>query len=200
MPTLKKSKPEADVDSLAPSVEFEAAKSHWNEISAKHVELVDRTDGMRLAISFALHGIDKHTPAHLREKAKPYMRTADRRPVKFAEEIEDAETELADFKPKLGVENEAWQAALRRETDRLGATLQPRHREAVVSIGAALEALSQAILAERQVRADLARLAPLPTSANLPDLSSTLQVGCLGDWDSPAWNWRRRCHQIGVFK
>ena len=187
--------------STEPAVsEFEAAEARWKECRDKDRDLIEREEGLKLALtSSSSSGIDNRTPQHLRDRAEQIVQGV-RRPQELNSLLEHVHDEIADFKPKLGAENEAWQGAQQRETNRFGALLQPRHREAVVSIGAALEALSQAILSERQVRAELVRLAPLPTSANLPDLSSTLQVGCLGDWDSPAWNWRRRCHQIGVFK
>ena len=201
MRTARKASPETDVDPLAPSAEFLAATARWSEASAKHAELIDAIDGRKLALSLALHPEDAdRVPAHLREKAEPYRRVAQRRRDRVISDLADAEIELAEYKPTFQAEHEAYQAALRHETNRLSAILQPQHREAVVAIGAALEQLSRAIVAEREVRADLARIAPLPTSANLPDLSGDLQVGCLGDWQSPAWEWRRRCHQIGVFK
>jgi hypothetical protein len=128
------------------------------------------------------------------------MRDAEKRPERLATTEADTLERLEVMEKNLDDESQAIAAARRRETDRLALELQPRHREACHEIGRALEALSLATVAEREARDELRRRAPLRESKYLPDMSSDLLVGCLGDRESPAWRWRRTAHKVGIYK
>ena len=178
--------------------DFDAAEARWKEVRDKDRELTERHEAMRLALSLTFDGSGKRAPEHLREKAKPFLKLAAKRRGKLTDQIADVEDEIDDFKPKLMVENELWQAARRRETNRLAGDLQPRHKVAVKSIATALEALSIAIEEETTTRAALARVAPEPESALLPNCSHDLLVGTLTDWNSPASAWARRMRKLQI--
>ncbi len=193
--TMTKPKPEP----AAPS--FETAAARWREIDAKHRALLDRREGMALAQSLTFNGDNTRTPQHLRDKAKPYLKLASRRPLKLDEQRADIADEIDEFTPVYQAAHENWQAARRRETNRLASEIQPRHQEAVSAIAKALEALSVAIDDEIATRTELAQVgAPEHESALLPDCSGDLLVGSLADWNSPASAWAREMRKIGILR
>ena len=187
-------------DPLAPSAEYLAAVAHYREISERHAELFNAESGMRLARSMAASGDNKRVPEKLRATAHPYIKLARKRPEKISENLLDVQDELAEFLPIFFAETEAIAAAKRRETNRLAGLLQPRHRAAVREMASALEQLSRATEAEREVRAELARRAPLPTSPNLPDLSGELLLGCMFEHDGRLWSWARHIRKLGILQ
>ena len=125
-----------------PVPDFETARARWTEFRDKDRDLTDRHEGVKLALTFAKGGVGNLTPQHLRDKAEPYLKLAKRRPRMLAAQLDDLLDEIEDFKPKLGVEHELYQAARRRETNRLAGELQPRHRAAIKAMAKALESLS----------------------------------------------------------
>ena len=181
----------------APSAEFESARERWSELSATHAKLSGAIEGMRSARS--LVGANA-VPEVLKEQVAPYAQLARQRPRKLNEMIADAESDLAEFLPQYFTGKEEFDAACSRETNRISLALQPRHRAAVKAMATAVEMLSQAIADEREVRAELRRIAPTGTSANLPNVSDCLAIGTLDDWRAPAAEWRRLVHRIGVLK
>ncbi len=178
--------------------DFEAAKARWAEVDAKRSALVERHDGMELALNYARNGVDKRVPKEIRAKAGPHNNLANRNPQKLAGEIDDVAYEIADSNAEYGAERERWQAASRDETARIAQELQPRHRAAVQKIAGALEDLSRAMEAETGVRAELTRTAPEATSAYLPDCSSFLNFASLAVWQTPASQWARHMRKMEI--
>ena len=179
--------------------EFEAAAARWNEIRGTRNALLDKIASCRLAISMANNpGDNGNVPDPLRAKAEPYLRDARKWPEKLREIIGETELELENINKTYSDENDLWEAARRRETNRLALALQPKHRAAVRRMADAIEALSAAIADERECRAELRRIAPLPESPNLPDLSSDLLVGCVSEYNAPAWHWARRIRKMNI--
>lgn len=187
-------------DPLAPSPEFTQALQRWRAVSEKRTELLDRVDGLKFAISVGQSSESPDMPDNLRVKAEPFLATAHKRPQRAQAALEDAEDEFSNFLPKYFAESDAFKAAQRRETNRIAMLLQPRHREAVMAMVAAVEDLSRAIAAEREVRQELRERAPLPESATLPDFSSELGLGCIYEPGGIAWRWVRRLRKIGLIK
>ena len=178
--------------------DFVAAQGRWNEIRATDRELMARHEAMRLALLFTANQDISRVSKDQLDKAQPYMNLANRRPEKLQDDLGDVADEIAVFKPKLGVEHELWQAARRRETNRLAGELQPRHQAAVKGIAKALETLSLAIEQETTTRKELARVAPERESALLPNCSDDLVVGTLADFNSPASAWAKRMRRLKI--
>ena len=128
-------------DDVPELTEFEAAKARWSEASATHAELLGRVEAMRLARDQASADATPEKtgdmPAALIEKAKPFARLAHRRPVRAADNLAAAEVELEEFNPAYQDAKLSWAGAMRRETNRIAASLQPRQRAAVKKIAAA---------------------------------------------------------------
>ena len=201
MPKLKRKTDENTVDAMAPSAEFLEAKARWTEISAKHQELVEKRDALGLALSLAASPENaRRVSDAVRQFAHPYKKLAERRRSKAIAEREDTVYALDEMTPAHSAEAEIWAAVRQRETNRLGCLLQPRHRAAVKAMAAAMEALSRATADECDVRDELRRLAPLPISPNLPDLSSDLCLGQMADWGGVAWTWARRLRTLGILE
>ena len=109
-------KPKTAKATEPPLSEFEIAKARWTEIDGKHKALVEREEGIKLAMSFARSAPQERTPKHIRDKAEPFMELARRRPKKLLAQLEDVLIEIEDFGPKHSDELEIWQEARRRET------------------------------------------------------------------------------------
>jgi hypothetical protein len=79
--------------------------------------------------------------------------------------------------------------------------LQPKHRAAVKQLAAAVEALSAAITAEREVRDEMqASGLAANGSGYLSDCSSQLGTGTLDEWSSRASAWARDMRRLGVLR
>ncbi len=181
-----------------PVPDFAAAKARWTEVDTEFRNMIERQEAMRLAISFTSGQSTKQVPQHLFDKAKPFMRLGRRRREKLIDQLADLEDEIDDSRPKVQIERELWAAARRRETNRLAGELQPRHRAAVLAIAKAVEALSRAMTEETDIRAELARTAPEPSSAYLPNCIEELVIGTFVDWHSPASAWARRMRKLNI--
>ena len=180
--------------------DFATAKARWAEIDAKHRDLIERRDGIQLALSFSKSGLDKRTPEALVAKARPFLDQARGRPRTLARQLTKLEDEIEDLTTKVQVELELWQAARRQETGRIARDLQPRHRAAIKEIAKAVEALSRAMTEELDTRAELARTAPEQTSAYLPNCIGGLVIGTLVDWNSPASEWARAMRELKILE
>lgn len=181
--------------------ELELARAVWLEVEAAHTELRDRIEGLEAALgSTGLGKVDARVPDHVRAKAAPFMDLVSnpRGLKKAARQLENARDELADRQPLYADARTAWELAQRRRTNEIAGDLQPRQREAVKAIAAALENLSKAIAAERAARAELKSMAPLPESAKLPDLSGDLLDMAISEWHSTAWHWSQKITKLGV--
>ncbi len=188
-------------DPLAPSPEFLEARALWAEVDAKRRKLIESRDGLQLAISITANPINsQRMPEGLRQKAHPYLKLARKRRAKALADSDEISIEIEDTAPDYFAASEGWHGAKRSETNRIGAHLQTGQRAAVRIMVKAVEDLSAAMAAERECRAELRRLAPLPESPNLPDLSSGLEVGCLSDWGGPAWRWARQIRKLQILE
>ncbi len=187
---------------LAPSKQYLAAERHWRELDAARARLISEIEGGKLALSLSRSpGGAGRVPERLKKLQEPYLKLAEDDPENLAERIKRAHRDLGALRDgKASDSFEVWQGAQRRETNRIAKLLQPAHREAVVKMVKAVEALSQAIIAERAVLAELAERAPLGQSMFLPDFGCELHVGTLADYDSPLWRWARRVRELKIFK
>lgn len=193
--TMLKTKPAEPVLS-----DFATARARWAEIDGKFRELVEREEGIRLAVSLARSPDEKRVPQHLRDKAAPFMKLAQGRKFKLTRVLEALEDEIAELTPKRAEESDLWQAARRYETSRIARELQPRHRVAVKKVAKAIEALSLAMEEEMAVRAELTRTAPEPESAYLPNCVGGLNLGTLTEWGSPVSQWAQGMRQLKILE
>ena len=201
MTKLEKTKANG-ADPLAPSKQYLAAEKHWRELDAARAQLINQIEGGKLALSLSRSPGDAgRLPERLKKLQEPYLKLAEDDPENLAERIKRAHRDLGALSDGDGESTfDAWQGAQRRETNRIAKLLQPAHRAAVVKMVKAVELLSQAIIAERAVLAELAERAPLGQSMFLPDLGCELHVGTLADYDSPLWRWARRVRELKIFK
>ena len=72
--------------------------------------------------------------------------------------------EIEDSAKAFQAERDAFNEAVRTESNRIATELAPTHKAAVRRIATAIEELSRAVTAERAVREEFARLAPEQTS------------------------------------
>lgn len=178
--------------------EFQIAKARWAEIDGKFRELIERQEGINLAVSLARSPDEKRVPQNLRDRAAPFMKLAQGRKSKLTRVLEALEDEIADLTPTRAEESELWQAARRHETSRIARELQPRHRAAAKKIASAVESLSRAMAEEMEVRAELRRTAPELESSYLPDCSAGLELGLVSDWGSPVALWAQSMRKLGI--
>lgn len=180
--------------------DFATAKARYDKALAEYEAKREAVENARAALLWE-NTADSDRPSlapAIRERAKAaYPKFLPRRS-KIIHEAESAADTFADAEPAYQVERELYLAAARRETARIAQELQPRHRTAVRAIATALEALSRALEAEGEVRAELAATAPESSSAYLPDCSSFLAFGSLVPWDSPASVWARHMRHLKI--
>lgn len=179
--------------------EFESAKTAWTEAQTKHRELHDRLEAMELARSLAsAPGAKPAMPDHLRKRAKPFLKLATRNREKLVRDIADLKYACEDFQPIYVAAHEAWEFAQNELTNRIAIGLQDVHQAAVKQIAEALESLSRAIAAEREVHAELGRLAPKSMSGYLPNMSNELWDFAVSEWGSKAWRWAKRARELKI--
>ena len=199
MKTKTKQKTEA-ADSGAP--DFSSAKVRYEKASAEYNGLREAVENTKAAFLWEnTSDADRASLAPaIRERARAAFPKFLPRRAKLTRQAEDAAEALEDATPKYEIERELWAAACRRETERVALELQPRHRAAVKAIAKALEALSLAMAEETETRAELARTAPEPVCAYLPNCSGFLAFGSLAAWDSPASVWARHMRQLQILE
>ena len=187
-------------DPLAPSARYEAAARRWGKLARRRAELLERVEGITLALSLASNqGDASRVPEHLKKLAAPYQQDARNEPRRLVKRLATTNQDLAALRNgKSGESFQAWQGAMREETNRIARLLQPAHRKAVADMVKAVELLSQAIHAERDVLAELRERAPLAESAYLPDLGHVLGTDTLSDINSPLWRWGRWVRQLKI--
>src|SRR5688572_10999475 len=156
-----KQKPHAKASTIDPA--FAAAETRWKQIEAQSRDRDREIQSIKCALSLAINEADRTSDrtAFAREIAGTNLALAMRRPEKLGERLTDLQFERDELHPAFCREYEAYEAAVRAETTRQALLLQNRQKQAVKSIASALESLSQAISAEREVRAELASKAPL---------------------------------------
>lgn len=192
--------PKQMTNALAPTAEWLSAKSDFDSLVAARDGLIERIENIRLALSLARNTSDRaRVPADLLLRAEPFEAQAASDPAGLQRRLAETEADLAKIAQRIGNgAHEAYERARRREGSRIALELQLQHRAAVGAMAAALEQLSQAIEAEREVHEAFAAVSPTASSAYLPNVGVELGVGSLGDCDSPAWRWRKRIHELGI--
>ena len=181
-----------------PPSEYESARARWRVADAAFQALVMEAEarGLGLSLSRNPNDADSDRCQAAREKAGQFRRLAQRRPEEAVRKLRDLEYELEERAADHRNERELWQAAVRRESNRIGMSLQPAHREACERVALALEQLGEAVEAERQVRAEFARSAPESESAFLPCLDPG--IGSLREYGTAPWHWRAKARRLGV--
>ena len=191
-----------EADPLAPSARYRRAYARWSKGARRRNELTAKIDGIKLALSLTRYpGDATRVAVHLKEQAAPYFKAAEDHPKKLARELAATVKDHDELRAREApVETDRWEAERRLETNRIARELQPAHRDAARDLAAAVEALSEAIHAERAVRAELRVRAPLAESAYLPDLGRTLGTGALSDVGAPLWRWRRQITELKILE
>jgi hypothetical protein len=170
--------PAEAADPLAPSAEFVAGRERWRGFLRER-----EAANHRVAQAVAKLRSDERT-----EPLEVVQR-----------ELEVAQLAREAVARRLGPEREEWDAACRAEVERIGAVLQPRHRAAVKRMAEALTLLCAAIAEEQDTRAELRQAVPGDWgSCILPDCSSSLWLGRLDDFNSPASQWNRDMICLGM--
>ena len=190
-----KRKPKPAAESAS---EFDTAKARWTEVTAKHRELLDRAETMKLALQLTNQPAVGRAPQHLRDRAKPFLKLAAKRRPNLFDQLAEVELAIEESNPAYHREREAWAATCRRETTRIARELQRPHKRAVKAMAKAVEALSLAIVDEIETRAELARTAPECESSHLPDCTYDLKIGTLADFNSAASTWARRMRKLEI--
>ncbi|NUU44551.1 hypothetical protein [Tardiphaga robiniae] len=187
-------------DPPAPDVaaEYTAAESAWRAISVQMRELRSDLERRRLARSLA--GLS-HIPERSKDLAASLsglIAASQRSPIKAASDIEALEFDFAALQPRYVAAHEAFLVARTALSVQIAMTYRDRHMVATKKIVAAVDGLSLALEAERNIRAEFAAEAPEPTSQLLPDISRDLSQMDLSRWDSIAAVWARRVRNFGV--
>ena len=122
----KRKTDENTVDAMAPSSEFIESRKCWTEIHTKHQELVEKRDGLELAVSLTRHPQDaRRVSEALKKKAFPYRKLAQKRPHQVADIIDEARDEIEEMAPEYFAASERWHGAQRAETNRIAAHRRP---------------------------------------------------------------------------
>jgi hypothetical protein len=177
-----------------PPIESGAAATATIADFNSKLELIRRRE-MAEALARNPDDADRDRGAAARRIAGDLRRLAERDYEAFSRETRRLKLELEDARPAFAAAVDQTNMIRRQTSNSIAAGLQPRHRRAVADIGNALEALSRAILAERQIRDEFSRRAPEPTSRFLPDMSPA--IGTLAEWDSVPAQWARAARKNG---
>ena len=95
----REAKAESAADPLAPSARHEAAARRWRKLDRQRVELVERAEGIRLALAVTRNPGDAgRIPENLRERAAPYLRGAEDQPRKARKELAATERDHAKLR------------------------------------------------------------------------------------------------------
>jgi hypothetical protein len=152
-----------------PPTAWETAQARFRAAQETRSELVRSKEARELALSLARNPIAAKSDRvdDARKKAAPFLKTAARRPEVLEDEIRQLGYEIEDSAKAFQAERDAFNEAVRTESNRIATELAPTHKAAVRRIATAIEELSRAVTAERAVREEFARLAPEQTSARM---------------------------------
>ncbi len=143
------------------SAQFEAAKADYQAALAIWTRLETELAGLRSAGVWQNATPEERISAQfgwVRHALKAAFGDADPPALWRLPTLSAALNERMDkAHPEWMEAQQAWRAACQQETSRVAKTLQPRQREIVKRIGAAAEALSLAILDERELHRELER-------------------------------------------
>ena len=180
---------------------YEKAESRWAALDGERQALARTVTGAKLALSMARSRNADRVPQHLREATAEFAEEAETAPHRLEAKINKDHARLRKLEQeKVPIEYERLAAARRARTNELAASMQPEHRAIIQRMTDAVQALSDAILAERELHARLKREAPLDTSAKLPNVSQILGTGALSDRDSQLWAYRAFINRLGILK
>jgi hypothetical protein len=187
-------------DPPAPDVTdiFVAAESTWRATNAEMRELRTEIERRQLASNFTPFSDIPERSRDLAATVTDLITATRRSPLKAAADLESLEFDFAVLQPKHTRAHEAFIAARNAMAAQIAMTFRDRHLEATKQIVAAIDALSAALQAERDIRAEYAATSPEPTSIHLPDISRDLSQMDLSRWDSIAAVWARRLRHFGV--
>jgi len=187
-------------DPPAPDVaaEFAAAETAWRDVNARMREVRTEIDRRQLASNFAPFSDIPERSRDLAATVADLITVTRRSPLKAASDLEALEFDLAVLQPQHVAAHEAYTVARNAMAAQLAMTFRDRHLEATKQIVAAIDALSAALQAERDIRAEYAAVSPEPQSHLLPDISRDLSQMDLSRWDSIAAVWARRVRNFGV--
>jgi hypothetical protein len=193
--------PPVAVETPSPDIaaEYEAASAAWHEVNTTMRDLRARLERLRLAKSFA--GVD--VPERSRELAATVAGltiACVRSPLRAASDIESLEFDVVALQPEHTAAHDRYLSARSAAAAQIAMSFRGRHLEATQNIVVAVEMLSSAIAAERDVRQEFARASPEATSVLLPPISDDLREMDLSRWDSTASVWARRIRNFGVEK
>jgi hypothetical protein len=177
--------------------EWQAAQARYRSATEERSKLLAELRSLELAASLANNPSDAQSPRTdaARRDAAEYLALAKRRPETVAEKIRDLTYMIEDGAAAYRNEVDLYHAAMRAESNRVAAELAPAHRDTVRRVAKAIEELSRATAAERNVRAEFSRRAPEQVSARLPPLDGCW--GTLGEWGSILSAWARTARKLG---
>lgn len=180
------------------TAEYHAAAAAWRDINSKMRALRETIDKRRLAANFAACTEIPERSKHLARGIEDLVIASSRSPLRAASDIEGLEFDLAELQPAHVAAHDAYIVARGAMAAQIALTFRERHLAATQDIVAAVDALSLAIQAERNVRADFAAVSPEPHSCALPNIADDLGEMDLSRWDSQASIWARKMRNFGV--
>lgn len=184
-----------------PKSNLDQAEQRWRAVDGKFAQLTQSIERRQIALSLHRNpddARDESRTAWARSYAAEFIQIARRRPDRVEREILDLTDQLDDIRAEHAAARVELEHQRAVATSEIAVELQPRQRQAVQRIAAALEALSRSLADANEINAELARRAPLPTSAFLPFITGELCFAALGDPNSAASAWARRMKSIGI--
>jgi hypothetical protein len=184
-----------------PANDFETARRRFDEFKARREQARLQAEGLQAALQLAdtrQASADAPVNLVLNRQAAIALQGGTLSPRQIRRELEEVQETVDALTEQAPAEFQAWELARRAEADRIALELQPAHRAAALAIARAVEQLSAAIIAERQVRAEFAAFGLEPESGYLPDASSRLRAGTLAEFESNVSAWRRDMLRLGV--
>jgi hypothetical protein len=174
----------------AAPTEFEAAQARWRAIRDRRRAMIDRLEGARSAHDAAGLPFDE-LPDTTKTRIIKYLDNRRMSLDRIRREISEIEDSLQVFDEEHAAEAEVWKRAKAAEEARLVATVRPAHREVVIQIARAVQSLSDAVEAERELLAEAhAAGASLPAAGTM--------FGSLSDSASYLARWRATMVASGV--
>jgi chromosome segregation ATPase len=183
-----------------PPTAWQTAQARYRAAFETRQELMRSVEARTLALSLARNPTAAACSRtdDARKEAGPFLKIAARRPEVLEEEIRALGYEIEDTAKAFQAERDAYNEAVRAESNRVATELAPKHQAAVRRIAKAIEELSRACSAERDIRAEFAARAPEPVSARLPPMDGVW--GCLGEANSMLSGWARVARRLGYLE
>jgi hypothetical protein len=190
-------RPDQQADAAPAATAYATAAAAYDDARAEHRRLIAAREGAQAALQLLLNPLaerERPLATLLHERAEAHLAGRDLKERHLRREIEDLEDWIAAHTTVLATARQEFEAARDMEAAAIARQLQPAHRAAVNRLAQALEAVSQAIEAERAVRAELTTtgLAPTGCPVILPDCTAELSLGTFAEYSSRLSEWRRR--------